>query len=215
MFENRADAGRQLAERLMHLKGPKTVVLGIPRGGLVVAHEVAKILNAPLEALIVRKIGHRLEPEAAVGAIGPDGKVHYTTQGMTEATAHADDYAAIVRKEKASLEARKKALGAGIPDVHGKTVIVVDDGIATGASLKAGLHWLKNQKPARIVAAVPCAPTDTAQAIRRQVDEWICPMERENFAAVGQFYRDFREISDEETKQVLKAGALRVKKQRQ
>lgn len=204
LFQDRIDAGRQLARRLAFLKGSDTVVLGLPRGGIVVAHEVAKALQAPLEALVVRKIGHRFDSEAAVGAMGPDGKVHYSTDGFREASGHADEYAAIVRKEKAELRRRQDAYGLErLPDLSGRTALVVDDGIATGATMQAALEWLKGRKPARIVVAAPCAHPDAIQAIRDKGHDVVCLEPDPQFKAVGAYFKRFEQTDEPHVRQIL------------
>lgn len=210
MFQDRLDAGSQLAQRLANLKRPKTVVLGIPRGGVVVAKPIADALEAPLSVLIVRKIGAPANEELALGAVSVDEKPVWNAEAMRILQPDSAWLEEKVRQKAEEVRLRKKAFGfSKLPPLKGKDVIVVDDGVATGASFEAALQWLKSQKPALIVAAVACAPTDTAQRLRRQVDEWICLNESPNFMAVGQFYRDFREVTDEEVKAILKKAQRR------
>ncbi len=207
MLQDRLDAGRQLAGGLAHLKGPKTVVLGIPRGGMAVAEPIAHALQAPLSALIVRKIGAPGNEELALGAVSVDEKPVWNKQAMALLQPDTRWLEEKVRLKVEEVRQRKVAFGfAEMPPLKGRTVIVVDDGIATGSSFAAALHWLKGQTPAKIVAAIACAPSDTAERFRAQVDEWVCLIESREFMAVGQFYKDFREVTDDEVKTILASG---------
>jgi len=206
MFEDRFDAGHQLAQRLPHFISPKTIVLGIPRGGVVVAKPIADALLAPLYPLIVRKIGAPANEEVALGAVSVDEKPVWNAQAMRILQPDAEWLEEKVRQKVEEVRQRKKAFGfSQLPPLSGMTAIVVDDGVATGASFEAALGWLKMQKPRKIVAAMACAPTDTADRLRRQVDGWICLVESPDFRAVGQFYSDFQEVSDDEVKRILHA----------
>ncbi len=213
MFQDRLDAGRQLALRLAHLKDPKTVVLGIPRGGVVVAEPIADALQAPFSVLIVRKIGAPGNEELALGAVSVDEKPVWNEEAMRVLQPDPEWVQAKLKQKVEEVRQRKQAFGfSDMPALSGKTAIVADDGVATGASFEAALQWLKGQKPARIVAAVACAPTDTATRLKEKVDEWVCLQESPEFVAVGQFYRDFREVTDDEVKAILRHTGMPGKK---
>ena len=214
LFQNRLDAGRQLAQRLAQFKRARPIVLGIPRGGVVVAEPIADALHAPLYPLIVRKIGAQGNEEVALGAVSVDEQPVWNKDAMRIVQPDADWLEEKVRQKIKEVRERKKAFDFfNIPPLKDRTVIMVDDGIATGASFEAALQWLKRQKMARIVATVACAPTDTAERLKGQVDEWICLIESPDFAAVGQFYKDFREVTDEEVKIILARWAKKQKRQ--
>lgn len=210
VFENRVDAGRRLGSRLGAYANRKDViVLGIPRGGVPVAFEVAAALGAPLDVFVSRKLGVPGQEELAFGAIASGG-VRILDQELIEAAgiAHADveRITANVRKE---LERREKLYRGGRQPlvVQGKTVILVDDGIATGFSMRAAIAALRQMKPARVVVAVPVAPLHTCNALRSEVDELICPSKPEPFYAIGQFYDDFSQVTDEEVTELLQRAA--------
>jgi len=209
-FENRVDAGEKLASRLGAYADRKDViVLGIPRGGVPVAFEVAAALGALLDVFVSRKLGVPGQEELAFGAIASGG-VRILDRELIEAVgirhAEVERITANVRKE---LERREKLYrGSRQPlVVQGKTVILVDDGIATGSSMRAAIEGLRQMKPARVVVAVPVAPLDTCNQLRSKVDELICPYQPETFYAIGQFYDDFRQVSDEEVTELLRRAA--------
>ncbi len=199
-FTDRIDAGRRLAESLRDLHGSDAVVLGLPRGGVVVAREVARALDAPLDVIVVRKLGVPSRPELGMGAIGEGGVRIINEQvmrfeGITEA-----DLMAVEERERDELERRADRFRSGrerIP-VAGRTVIVVDDGIATGSTARAACQVARAQGAARVVLAVPVAPPDTVAHLREDVDELVCLDTPDDFFAVGQWYRDFRQTTDDE-----------------
>lgn len=207
MFSDRSEAGRRLAERLMGLPLQRPVVLALPRGGVPVALEVARALCAPLDLLLVRKIGHPLHPELAMGAI-VDGDHPELVLNETFDAASLD-YSAYLETAKTAALAeidRRRALylGARRPvDVAHATAIVVDDGIATGASVRAALKALRHRHPRKIILAVPVAPAETLEALRREVDDVVCLGTPKPFHAVGQFYSDFRQVDDQEVIRLL------------
>jgi putative phosphoribosyl transferase len=209
MFRDRFDAGRQLALRLAHLKGsqPPVVVLGLPRGGVVVASQIARELGVPLDVLVVRKIGAPHQPELAIGAV-TDGEHPQTVLNHDLlALAGADD--AYVRNESAIQleEVRRRQfqyrLGRPAVPVDGRCVILVDDGIATGATAKAALIALRQSNVARLLLAVPVAPQDTLKELEPLVDQIECLSSPPNFVAVGRYYEDFSQTSDEEVMAIL------------
>jgi len=210
VFESRVDAGRRLASQLGAYANRKDViVLAIPRGGVPVAFEVAAALNAPLDVFVSRKLGVPGQEELAFGAIA-NGGVRLLDGEIVEALgiAHADveRISANVRKE---LERREKLYRGGRQPlvVQGKTVILVDDGIATGSSMRAAIAALQQMKPAGLVIAVPVAPPHTCNSLRPEVDELICPYQPEPFYAIGQFYADFLQVSDEDVTRLLQQAA--------
>ena len=210
MFEDRADAGRRLASRLGAYRNRKdVVVLGIPRGGVPVAFEVAATLDAPLDVFVSRKLGVPGQEELAFGAVASGG-VRILDREITEAVrisdAEVERITANVRKE---VERREKVYrGSRQPlMVQGQTVILVDDGIATGSSMRAAIGALRQMKPARLVVAVPVAPLSACNRLRQEVDELICVQTPEDFYAIGQFYEDFSQVADEEVTRLLHRAA--------
>jgi putative phosphoribosyl transferase len=201
IFPNRAEAGRTLAQRLQsYAKTPDVVVLGIPRGGVPVAFEVAAALKAPLDVFILRKLGVPYQEELAFGAIASGG-IRYIDKEIVEAAGIPDsEIERVVAKQTQELERRERVYRGGRPplDVRGKTVILVDDGIATGASMQAAITALRKMEPGRLVAAVPVAPASTCKRLARMVDELICVHMPESFYAIGEFYEDFSQLTDEE-----------------
>jgi putative phosphoribosyl transferase len=206
MFINRADAGVRLADRLKEYKDREGVlVLALPRGGVVTGYELARRLNAGLDVLIVRKIGVPWQPELAAGAISETGTV-YLNQDVISAVGGLDAY---LEKEIARQKeeiARRTMLyrgGAPIKELAGKTIILVDDGVATGATIKAAIETLKRERVAKLVAAVPVAPPQTAEELRHMADEFVCLETPSYFMAVGSHYLDFTQVSDEEVVKLL------------
>lgn len=201
MFENRRDAGRRLALMLLEWRGrDDVIVLGIPRGGVVVAAEVARRLNAPLDVFIAHKIGAPGNPELAIGAVAGDGSMVLDEDDVAD-YGIPPDY--IERERQAQLReidrrARKYRPGRPARPVEGRVVIVCDDGIATGATARAALRALRQQRPARLILAVPVAPRATVERIGRECDAVTVVDLSEPFFAVGRFYSQFEQTSDEE-----------------
>lgn len=206
IFRNRQDAGMRLALHLgKYANRPDVIVLGVPRGGVPVAFEVATALNLPLDVFVLRKLGVPGHEEFAFGAIASGG-VRVLDREITESLGLSVlTIEAVTREEKAELARRERIYRAGWPrlDVRGKTVILVDDGIATGASLAAGVRALRQLQPATIVIAAPVAPQDTINRLRREADDVVCVAIPERFRGVGQFYYDFSQVSDEEVNELL------------
>jgi len=201
-FKDRSDAGRRLAAALKAYRRQKPVVLALPRGGVPVAAEVCAALDAPLDLIIARKIGVPIQPELAMGAIAEGGEPAIVRNeeiialvGITEA-----EFKAVCDRERREIERRRRRyLGDRAPvEVAGRTAIVIDDGIATGATMSAALLAVRARKPKQVVMAVPVAPTSTLDALRRDADDIVCLEDHEPFGAIGMFYRDFRQVSDEE-----------------
>lgn len=206
-FRNRYEAGRYLADLLVPRYGgrPDVVVLALPRGGVPVAYEVAAALGAPLDVFVVRKLGMPGHEEFAIGAIAENGVPLLNREVVEAAGLSEAQIDAVVARERAELERRKKLYRGSHErvDVTGRTVIIVDDGLATGASMYAAVAALRQEQPARIVVAVPVAPPDSCEDMRRVADEVVCAVTPEPFHAVGLWYEDFTQTSDEEVRALL------------
>lgn len=205
MFRDRTDAGRQLAEALRGKVEPPAIVLALPRGGVPVAAEVAEALDAPLDVIGVRKVGAPGRPELGVGAVAEGGGLVLDEGilghlGLGEQD--VDDTIAAERRE-VSRRVERYRDGRPLPDLRGKTVVVVDDGLATGVTARAALRAVRNQQAARVVLAVPvCSPAGQGD-LAREADEVVCVMAPARFMAVGEWYRDFGQTSDDEVLEVL------------
>lgn len=201
-FRNRADAGRRLAAALAGYKNEQPVILALPRGGVPVAAEIAAALNAPLDLVLVRKLGVPVQPELAMGAV-VDGSTPIIVRnedvirltGVSE-----EEVQAVCAEELAEIERRRQRyLGTRARvDPAGRVAIVVDDGIATGATTRAALRALRLRGPKKLTLAVPVAPTETLAAMREEADEVVCLEDYADFGAIGFFYSDFRQTSDSE-----------------
>ncbi|WP_232220903.1 phosphoribosyltransferase [Deinococcus geothermalis] len=206
-FLDRRDAGEQLASRLLSLHPwPSTTVLALPRGGVPVAYEVAYALRAPLDVFLVRKLGLPGHEEVAMGAIASGGVRVLNEEVVRRAGVTPQALAAAEEREKAELARRERAYREGRTPapLEGRTALLIDDGIATGATLRAGLKALRAFSPARVVVAVPVAPPEVCHALRAEADEVVCLLTPPNFMAVGQFYRDFGQTTDEEVRDLLR-----------
>jgi predicted phosphoribosyltransferase len=205
-FRNRADAGRQLADKLAaYADRPDVLVLALPRGGVPVGYEVARALGAPLDVFLVRKLGVPGYEELAMGAVAT-GDVRVLNDEIVRGlgiSGHQID--AVVERELPELGRRERLYRGGRPppDVVGRTVILVDDGLATGATMRAAVEALRQQQPARIVVAVPTASPDTCEALKAEADDVVCAMTPEPFFAVGHWYDDFTQTTDEEVRELL------------
>jgi len=213
MFRNREEAGAKLAQELGRLKGEDAVVLALPRGGVPVGYEIARELGAPLDLILVRKIGAPSQPELAVAAVvdGERMEIVENEDVMRALSLGEDDVQEGARRELREIERRRRTyLGDREPlSVKGRTAIVVDDGIATGATVRAALRAVRRRQPGHLVLAVPVAPAETVEALRGEVDELVCLSTPSPFAAIGQFYADFRQVDDGEVSELLSrvAGA--------
>ena len=211
-FFNRTEAGQFLAENLSNYANREDVfVLALPRGGVPVAAEVAKELNAPLDVFVVRKLGLPGHPELAMGAIATGG-VRVFNRKVVNALRISDEVIdAVSAEEFVELERRENAYRAGLPplEIEGKTVIVVDDGVATGSTMLAAVSALRQLNAARIVVAAPVIAASSCREIQRKADEVVAVMIPERFYAVGQWYEDFSQTSDEEVRELLAQAARR------
>ena len=207
IYKDRKDAGRQLVEKLAHYRDKaEVIVLGLPRGGVAVAREIAAALHCPLDILIVRKIGFPGNPEFAVGAVSETGTVvlnEDVVSGYKVSKTYLDQETAR-QKEEISRRVALYRGGKGVPPLAGKTVILVDDGVATGATMKAAILTLKQEPIARLVAALPVASQEAEREIASMVDECVCLLAPEAFGAVSRFYQDFRQVEDEDVAAMLK-----------
>jgi putative phosphoribosyl transferase len=209
-FGDRAEAGRELAAALSELaQSPRLVVLGLPRGGVPVAAEVARALGAPLDVFVVRKLGVPGRRELAMGAIATGG-VRVTNREVVEALGIPEDrIAPVARRETTELERRERAYrgDAGPVAVTGATAVLVDDGLATGSTMRAAVAALRQREAGRVVVGVPVAPPDACHSLAAEVDLIVCLRTPEPFLAVGRWYRDFSEVSDQDVRELLAAAA--------
>jgi predicted phosphoribosyltransferase len=207
VFIDRSEAGRRLAQALAPYRDRRPVVLALPRGGVPVAAEVAAVLGAPLDLVLVRKIGVPAQPELAMGAVVNGGSPIVVRNDDVIALAGVDEaeFSAIRDRELAEIERRRRLyLGSRAPaNVEGRTAIVIDDGVATGATTRAALRATRLRGPARLVLAVPVAAPDTLAALREEADEVVCLEEHTSFGAIGFYYADFRQLSDQEVKDIM------------
>jgi predicted phosphoribosyltransferase len=202
MYENRIDAGTQLAEKLQKFKDEKVVVLAVPRGGLPIGAIVAKTLEAPLDVALTKKIGHPYHKEYAIGAVSLEDVILTDALGVTQGYIEEE----VLRIRKKLRHRHDQYYGNRSPEnLKDKTVIIVDDGIATGNTLLATVELVDNQKPAKIVVAIPVAPASGLDKFKKneKVDETICLLVPNNFQAVGQFYEEFFQVSDQEAIRIL------------
>lgn len=211
LFTDRQDAGRELAERLLILKENSPVVLAVPRGGVPVGFEIASALGAPLDLVLVRKIGSPNNEELAVGAIADGDDPELVTEAQLVADLDASPEYLEERKSEALEEIarrRRVYLGDRQPlDVAGRTAIVVDDGVATGATMLAALRGIRRRNPVRMVLAVPVGPEDALERLSWEVDETVCLHIPAIFNAVGQFYTRFPQLCDQEVTAILERSA--------
>jgi predicted phosphoribosyltransferase len=208
-FRDRRDAGRALAASLTHRRDDDPVVLGLPRGGVPVAYEVAQALDAPLDVLVVRKLGVPWHPELGMGAVG-EGGVRFVNRDVVRRAgigeAELDDVTARERLEVELRANRFRCGRAGLP-LQGRVVIIVDDGLATGGTAHAAVEVARARGAAEVVLAVPVAPPEAVDELTRTADEVVCLSAPPSFSAVGAWYRDFRQTTDEEVAELLGLGS--------
>lgn len=206
MFRNRIDAGQKLASRLQAYRSqPDVLVLSLPRGGVPIGCEIAKTLRLPVDVFVVRKLGVPWNPELAMGAVATGGVRVLEDETVQMLAIPNEDIAKVAAEEEREVERRERAYGGShiaLP-VAGKSVILVDDGIATGSTMRAGVAALRKLKPARIVVAVPVAPKATCAMLRKVADEVICLIEAEDFFAIGDWYEDFSQLTDADVQNLL------------
>ncbi len=213
LFLDRCDAGRQLAARLEFLKGdPNVVVLGIPRGGVVVAAEIARTLNAPLDIFIAHKIGAPFNPELAIGALTSNGEALLDEDLIDELRLRHDEIEHEIESQRAEIARRLALFRRDRPplEVAGKTIVLVDDGVATGSTVLAALRALRKQSPARLLLAIPVGPADTIARLTLESDQAIVLATPEPFWAVGRFYMRFDQTQDDEVISLLADATRRL-----
>lgn len=200
IYKDRQDAGKQLAEKLKKYTKEHPIVIGLPRGGVVLGYEIAKALKARLDVIVPRKIGAPYNPEFGIGTIAPNLTVMLNTEMIKKLKINEDEIKKIIKKETAEMKRRTKLYRKNLPefDLVNRTVIIVDDGIATGASIQAAVLSIKLLNPKKIILAVPVCPSDSAEKFGQHVDEFICLSEIPDFYAVGAYYNNFEQVTDEE-----------------
>jgi putative phosphoribosyl transferase len=205
LLADRTDAGRRLAAALAPLRPERPVVLALPRGGVPVAYEVARALGVPLDVTIVRKLGAPAQPELGFGAIAEGGVAWINRPLCAQLGLTAEEIGRIAQREALEVERRARRFRGERPpiQVRGRTVILIDDGVATGGTARAAIRLLRARGPRRLVLAVPVAPPETAEELAREVDGWVCLETPPDFFAIGQFYDDFRQVSDEQVRALL------------
>lgn len=205
VFKDRHEAGKLLSDRLTSYDGTESLVLGLARGGIIVASEIARKLHLPLDILVVKKIPSPVQPELAIGALAPDG-VFYVDWRLAHRVGADEEYVhaqILTLAEHIKQKTRLYRKGRRPLETKGKTVLVIDDGAATGATLLGAIRWLKKKNAATIVAAVPVAPSEVERMLRPHVDKLVITHLPVEFSAVGQFYKEFPQVEDEEVVELL------------
>ena len=212
-FHNRSDAGRRLAAALeQYATSPNLLVLALPRGGVPVGYEIARALNAPLDVMLVRKLGVPGHEELAMGAIASGG-IRILSEDIIAAFGVPERViATVAANEEAELERRERTYrdSQPLPVIRDRIIILVDDGLATGSTMRAAAAALRSQQPERLIVAVPVAPSETCAALSREVDEVYCLITPEPFFSVGTWYEDFSQVTDEEARSLLEAASAHL-----
>lgn len=205
IFNNRTDAGRALGERLQYLQGQDVVVLGLPRGGVPVAQEVSKAIHAPLDVIVIRKLGVPTQPELAMGAVGEGGALFINDEVLRMIQVSPEDFTKVRKREEDEVSTRAlKFRGGRSPmPLKGRTALIVDDGIATGSTAQAACKVARAMGAEKIILAVPVGSREAISALKKDADEVVCLETPIDFIAVGQWYRDFSSVSDEEVVESL------------
>ncbi len=215
LYRDREDAGRRLAPLLEKYRNDEPLVLALPRGGVVVGYEVAEYLDAPLDVQVVRKLGAPQQPELGFGAIASGGVRVIKEETVRLLRLSPEQIDEVTRAEQGELQRREKLYRADRPrpPVQGRTVILVDDGLATGGTARAAVEAMRHEKPLQVVVAVPVAPPAAAVAFEGLADDFVCPEVPADFHAIGQFYADFSQTTDQEVISLLEANHRRQQKE--
>jgi predicted phosphoribosyltransferase len=201
IFKNRMHAAELLAEKLQQYRGSRPLVLGVPRGAVPMARHIARALDGDLDVVLVRKLRAPGQPELAIGSIDETGHVYLNAYGVSTPAPYLEAEKA---RQLALLAERRQLYGAARIDPRGRTVIIVDDGLATGSSMIAAVRAVKREKPARVIVAVGAAPTETVELLRAEADDVVAVIVADLFGAVGAFFEEFPQVSDEEVVAALK-----------
>lgn len=204
-FRDRREAGRLLGERLSHLADKDVLVLALPRGGVPVAYEVAQALRAPMDVYVVRKLGVPGHEELAMGAIAPRAVRILNEEIVRRARVSRDEIEQVAARENKELDRRSRLYRGDrtLPDMEGRTIVAVDDGLATGSTMKAAVAALRTERAARVLVAVPVGATEVCQELEREADEVVCLMTPDHMGAISLFYADFSQTSDDEVRSLL------------
>lgn len=208
MYKDRKHAGEILAQCLMEYNVKSPCLLAVPRGGVAVAEPIAAAFQVPINVLITRKIGHPQNAEVAMGAVMPDGSAIWDERMLDRLKLSEQDVIERIHTEYQEIQRRLSAYAGSLqlPEITGKSTILIDDGIATGYTVRAALQWLKSFNPSYLAVAVPVAPSDVAVTLRQEIDDLICPLQPEDFRAVGLYYEHFQQTSEAEVTEILRAS---------
>lgn len=204
-FRDRRDAGRQLGARLRGLEMAHPIVIALPRGGIEVGYEVARALNAPLDVWVVRKVGVPWHPELGLGAVAEGGYTYLATGMLAALGLSEGDLSAVIEKERVEVEERVRIFRGdrARPNLAGRSVLLVDDGIATGGTVRAAVHSMRTQSPKRLVLAVPVVSAEALEELAPEVDDIVCLLAPTSLHAIGLWYQDFRQVPNEEVVRLL------------
>jgi predicted phosphoribosyltransferase len=211
LFRDRQDAGQQLADRLKEYRGENPLVLALPRGGVAVGYEVARALDAPLDIIVARKLGAPFQPEFGIGAIAPGGVRILDERSIRALGVTRAELEEIIAQEEQELLRRVQEYRPGaakeMPDVRDRTVILIDDGLATGVTARAAIAAVRQGQPRRLVLAMPVCAPQTAAMLRPEVDDAVCLAQPADFRAVGVWYENFEQLTDAEVRDLLRAAS--------